>query len=153
MAWNDLIDQQHVTDILQRAVESGRVPHAYLFYGPDGVGKRATALDVIEHNDDDLAILADSYRILKPGGRIQVSDIVLTKPVGAKSKANAQLWAECGVGAEPVNDYLDIVREAGFKDVVVIDRLDYFDRSSNENTKQSAKSLGAHTIVLTGRKE
>ena len=112
-----------------------------------------TSNGVINLVPDKDKAFREIYRILKPGGRIQISDIVLSKPVGAKSKANAQLWAECIVGAEPVNEYLDIVRAAGFKDVTVIDRLDYFDRSANESTKQTAKGLGAHTILLTGRKE
>lgn len=92
------------------------------------------------------------YRILKAGGSIQIADIVLSKPVSPKSKSNAQLWAECIVGAEPVGEYLDLIRSAGFEKVTVIDRLDYFARSSNEDTKKAAKGLGAHTIVLAGRK-
>jgi hypothetical protein len=47
---------------------------------------------------------------------------------------------------------LEIIRSAGFENVTVIDRLDYFARSSNEDTKKAAKGLGAHTIVLTGEK-
>ena len=45
MPWSDLIDQRRVAETLQRAVAGGRVAHAYLFYGPDGVGKRAVALE------------------------------------------------------------------------------------------------------------
>jgi len=44
MPWADLINQHRVIETLQRAVACGRVAHAYLFYGPDGVGKRAMAL-------------------------------------------------------------------------------------------------------------
>lgn len=44
MAWNTLIDQQRAVEALRRSLASGRVAHAYLFHGPDGVGKRATAL-------------------------------------------------------------------------------------------------------------
>lgn len=94
----------------------------------------------------------ETYRILKPGGRIQIADIVLSKPVSEESKSNPQLWAECIVGAEPVEEYLDIIRSAGFGNVTVIDRLDYFARSSNEDTKKAAKGLGAHTIVFTAEK-
>ena len=46
MPWSDLIDQHRVVETLQRAVASRRVAHAYLFYGPDGVGKRAVALEL-----------------------------------------------------------------------------------------------------------
>lgn len=117
-----------------------------------------TCVDVVTSNGvinlvpDKGQAFKEIYRIVKPGGRIQISDIVLSKPVAAPSKADPQLWAECIVGAEPVNQYLEIVRQAGFKDVTVIDRIDYFDRSANENTKKVAKDLGAHTIVLTARK-
>ena len=44
MSWRNLIEQPRVVETLQRAVASRRVAHAYLFYGPDGVGKRAAAL-------------------------------------------------------------------------------------------------------------
>ena len=44
MGWTDIIGQQRVQDALRRAIETGRVAHAYLLIGPDGVGKRAVAL-------------------------------------------------------------------------------------------------------------
>jgi len=94
----------------------------------------------------------EAYRVLRPGGRIQIADIVLSKPVSEESKANPELWAECIVGAEPEEVYLDLVHSAGFEDIAVIDRLDYFARSSDKSTRKVAEGLGAHTIVLTGRK-
>lgn len=42
--WQHLIGQTRVIERLRRAIQSGRVAHAYLFHGPDGVGKRAVAL-------------------------------------------------------------------------------------------------------------
>ncbi len=44
MAWKTVVDQPRVVDALKRAIDSQRVAHAYLFYGPDGTGKRAAAL-------------------------------------------------------------------------------------------------------------
>ncbi|HEV3031675.1 MAG TPA: DNA polymerase III subunit delta' [Polyangia bacterium] len=44
MRWSDVIGQERVVEGLARAVGSGRVPHAYLFEGPPGVGKRGAAL-------------------------------------------------------------------------------------------------------------
>lgn len=92
------------------------------------------------------------HRVLKPGGHVQIADIVLSEPVSDASKANPELWAECIVGAEPEEVYLDLIRSAGFEHVAAIDRLDYFSRSSNESTRKAARSYGAHTIVLTGQK-
>ena len=44
MRWDDVLGQDRVTSGLARAVQTGRVPHAYLFEGPPGVGKRGAAL-------------------------------------------------------------------------------------------------------------
>lgn len=44
MRWDDVIGQDRVVEGLARAVKAGHVPHAYLFEGPPGVGKRGTAL-------------------------------------------------------------------------------------------------------------
>lgn len=48
MPWADIIHQHRVVETLQRAVASQRIAHAYLFYGPEGVGKRAVALAFAE---------------------------------------------------------------------------------------------------------
>ncbi|MDW7679357.1 MAG: ATP-binding protein, partial [bacterium] len=44
MAFSEIIGQQRVKSILKRAVANNRLPHALLLYGPEGVGKTATAL-------------------------------------------------------------------------------------------------------------
>ena len=112
----------------------------------------ATSNGVINLVPDKEAAFREIYRVLRPGGHIQIADIVLSKPVSDASKANPQLWAECIVGAVPEADYLALARAAGFEDVAAIDRLDYFARSANESTRKSARGLGAHTVVLTARK-
>ncbi|MBM4166101.1 MAG: hypothetical protein FJ218_04170 [Ignavibacteria bacterium] len=45
MSWKNIIGQQRVKEILQRAYESNHLAHAYLFYGPEGCGKEATAME------------------------------------------------------------------------------------------------------------
>lgn len=46
MGWNSVLDQNRVVETLRRALDQGRVAHAYLLHGPDGVGKRAAALEM-----------------------------------------------------------------------------------------------------------
>ncbi len=140
--------------IRQAAVDHVRVTEGRADDIPldNGCADVVTSNGVINLVPDKKRAFEEIHRILTPGGRIQISDIVLSKPVSEKSKSNAQLWAECIVGAEPVEVYLDLVRSAGFENVSIIDRLDYFARSSNEDTRNAADNLGAHTIVLTGKK-
>lgn len=45
MGWSSIIDQERVIGSLRSAIQADRVAHAYLFHGPDGVGKRAVALE------------------------------------------------------------------------------------------------------------
>lgn len=45
MSWTSIIDQRRVIQSLESSIESERVAHAYLFHGPDGVGKRAVAME------------------------------------------------------------------------------------------------------------
>ncbi|MEX2574606.1 MAG: methyltransferase domain-containing protein [Balneolaceae bacterium] len=140
-------------------IRKSKRPNIQLIEGrADDIPLGDGSVDVVTSNGvfnlvpDKEKAFREVHRILRPGGRIQIADIVLSKPVSDTSKSNAQLWAECIVGAEPVDDYLDLIRTAGFSHVSVIDRLDYFSRSSNDDTKKAARGLGAHTIVVTGKK-
>jgi ubiquinone/menaquinone biosynthesis C-methylase UbiE len=90
-------------------------------------------------------------RVLKPGGRLQIADISLAKPVSDKARADPKLWAECVVGAVLEDDYLAQLRAAGLN-VEIIRRFDYFAGSVNPDTRRVAHGLGAHTIVLRGAK-
>jgi len=117
------------------------------------------SLDVVTSNGvlnlvpNKKAAYAEIYRALKPGGRIQISDIVLAKEISEKSKANPELWAECIVGAVPEEAYLDLIRSAGFSDARVVSRIDYFDKSSSESTKNAAHQFGASSITISGSKQ
>lgn len=49
MAFDDIIGQARIRKLLQRALQKGRISHAYLFIGPAGVGKEAIALELAQH--------------------------------------------------------------------------------------------------------
>jgi len=45
MSWSSIIGQERVKDLLKRTMQSGQIAHAYLFYGPEGIGKDALAIE------------------------------------------------------------------------------------------------------------
>ena len=113
------------------------------------------SVDVVTSNGvlnlvpDKRRAFAEIMRVLKPGGRLQVSDIALRNPVSEKLRADPQLWAECVVGAVVEDDYLMLLRAAGLA-VEVIGRQDYFSGSVSADTRRAARTLGAHAITLRG---
>ena len=65
------------------------------------------------------AVYKEAYRILKQGGRLSISDIVLEKELPGFIKDSLAGYIACVSGAEKLEDYLQYVKDAGFKDVKV----------------------------------
>lgn len=61
----------------------------------------------------------ETYRILKPGGHFSVSDIVIVGSIPEALRHEAELYAGCVSGAENIEEYLNIIRHAGFKNVEI----------------------------------
>jgi hypothetical protein len=72
---------------------------------------------VINLSPDKDAVLRESHRVLKPGGRIRVSDIVWTRKPSEAEQNNLESWAGCVAGALEVDEYAAKLRNAGFTDV------------------------------------
>lgn len=75
---------------------------------------------VINLSPDKDQVFREAFRVLKPGGRLQVSDIVWMRPVPDGIKDDMEQWAGCISGALEETDYLEKVRGAGFVDVVSV---------------------------------
>jgi len=72
---------------------------------------------VINLSPDKSAVFNEAFRVLKPGGRLAVSDIVATKPLPPDIRHNLSLLTGCVGGAECIEDVEQLLWEAGFKDV------------------------------------
>lgn len=79
---------------------------------------------VINLSPDKQAVFSEAFRVLKPGGRISVSDIVTEGDFSPELRADSAQWAECVTGAIDVNDYTGIIKEVGFTDIQMVDKSD-----------------------------
>jgi arsenite methyltransferase len=74
---------------------------------------------VINLAADKRAVLREAYRVLGPGGRFAVADMVALAELPAEVKRSLDQWAGCVAGTISIEEYTDALREVGFRDVDV----------------------------------
>ncbi len=79
---------------------------------------------VVNLSPDKEKVFQEAYRVLKPGGRMFISDIVTSQPLPEDMRHDLSSWAGCVSGALEESEYLNIIRKAGFEDVAVMDKVD-----------------------------
>lgn len=80
---------------------------------------------VINLSPDKKRVFEETYRVLKPGGRFMVSDIVLLKALPEAVKENINAYVGCVAGASLKGDYLDAITSAGFVDIHIADEAPF----------------------------
>lgn len=91
------------------------------------------------------AVLNEAFRVLKPGGRFAVSDMVLARPLAAEVQGAIHLWTGCISGALVAEDYVAKLEKAGFVDARVETTRVY----SLDDAREMAGQKGSNEAVAT----
>ncbi|MBC7113363.1 MAG: arsenite methyltransferase [Candidatus Methanomethyliales bacterium] len=80
---------------------------------------------VINLSPDKERVFREAYRVLKPGGRIMISDLVTQGNIPEEFRKSFEAWVNCVGGAIDKKEYLEIIRKAGFKNVKIVSEKPY----------------------------
>lgn len=109
----------------ENKAKAGATNVAFLKGRIEDVPLPANAVDVVISNcvinlaADKGRVLREAFRVLKPGGRFAVSDVVADGPVPDALRQNMEAWVGCLAGALDIDEYTRLLTEAGFADVSV----------------------------------
>jgi arsenite methyltransferase len=97
---------------------------------------------------DKAAALAEMLRVLRPGGRLQLADIVLARPVSDGSKHDVSLWTGCIASGLLARELSELVAAAGFEDVEVIPGDEVFAGAPQQSNAAAYGTVGASIRAL-----
>jgi SAM-dependent methyltransferase len=80
---------------------------------------------VINLTTDKARAFREAFRVLKPGGHLMVSDLVLLRPLPQAIRQDMDAYAACVAGALQKDDYLGAIQDAGFTGIVVVGESHY----------------------------
>jgi ubiquinone/menaquinone biosynthesis C-methylase UbiE len=127
---------------------------------PDNTADVVVSNCVMNLVPDKEKAFRETYRILKKGGHFSISDIVLQGELPQGLRDDAVMYAGCVSGALQKEEYLEVVRKAGFKNLIIqvqkkldLDEaiyLKYFSKRETEDFKRSSR--GIYSITLNAEK-
>lgn len=104
---------------------------------------------VVNLSPDKAAVFAAAARVLRPGGRLAIADIVSAKPLPEGVTCDASLWAACIGGAMQRDDYLETIEGAGFA-IAEVRENDY--RFVSDRADNATQKYGVTSISLLARR-
>jgi arsenite methyltransferase len=96
---------------------------------------------VINLAPDKSKVFKEAFRVLKPTGKMVISDIVSEKPLPVVMQNDANAWSACISGALPKEEYLDKIAKAGFATREVIAEREFFIETGKDNEMQRMFSI------------
>jgi len=96
---------------------------------------------VINLSPEKEKVFRETFRVLKPGGRLMVSDLVLVRDLPAAIRNSIEAYVGCLAGAVLKDEYLRAIQTAGFKDVEMISQTNYpLKAMANDATARAIKN-------------
>jgi arsenite methyltransferase len=105
---------------------------------------------VVNLSADKRRVFAEAARVLRPGGRLALADIVTARQIAARTACQADLWAACIAGASKKDLYLEDIAAAGLELRVVQGNPGY--RFTSERAQRTSDTYGAHSVSLLAPK-
>lgn len=116
----------------------------------------SSSIDVVISNGvvnlapDKRRVFSEIWRVLKPGGRLYMADVVVARELKLETRQQPELWAACIAGALPEAELVTVTNEAGFVDARASEHFDCFAGTSAEH--KVSRDLRVRSVNFFARK-